>query len=168
MSGIPFHRYNDYDIIHLHGPTPFLSDLMLMANSRLPIVYTHHAEICWISESLSKIYRSFHRFLARRARVIIVHSYDYARLFYRYNTIVICAPCVFKPSKNFSIEEKKSLDPFTVLFVGQFRPFKGIDILLKAASILKDVKFILVGEGYLKPKLMHMARNLKNVKFYGL
>jgi rhamnosyl/mannosyltransferase len=62
--------------------------------------------------------------------------------------------------------EDKVSKQFTVLFVGQFRPFKGINLLLKAATILKDVKFILAGEGYLKPKIMREARSLKNVRFH--
>lgn len=163
LSNIPFRRHNDYDVIHLHGPTPFLSDLMFMTNCKSPIVYTHHAEICWLSEKLSKIYRGFHRFLAKRARAIIVHSYDYACLLKGANVVVIRMPCPFKHPDNFDIEEKTK--PFTVLYVGQFRPFKGIAVLIKAAMMLKDVNFILAGDGYLKPKFMHMARGLKNVRF---
>lgn len=166
FSSIPFRRHKDkFDVIHLHGPTPFLSDLMLMINNGTPIVYTHHAEVSWISEGVSKVYRSFHRFLAKRARTIIVHSYDYARLFAKAHVAVIRMPCPFKAPNNFNVETK--LNPFTVLYVGQFRPFKGIDLLIKTASILKDVNYVLVGEGYLKPKLMNTAENLKNVKFMG-
>jgi len=74
-------------------------------------------------------------------------------------------PCPFKRPQRFNVEQKSN--PFTVLFVGQFRPFKGIDILLKAATTLLDVDFILVGDGYLKPKFMRIAENLANVKFLG-
>lgn len=162
LSGIPFHRYNDYDVIHLHGPTPFLSDLMLLANKR--VVYTHHAEVSWLSERLSRVYRGMHRLLTRRAHAVIVHSYDYACLFDRANVTVIKPPCLFKPANP---AERKS-DAFTVLYVGQFRPFKGIDVLIKAASMLGDVDFCLVGDGYLKPRLMRMAEGLRNVRFMGL
>lgn len=165
VSGIPFRHFDNYDVIHLHGPTPFLSDLMLMIKFKLPIVYTHHAEICWISEKISKIYRGFHHFLARNAQAIIVHSYDYARLFKKANVSVVRMPCPFDPPKNLDIRRKRN--PFTVLFVGQFRPFKGIDVLIKAAMRLKHINFILVGDGYLKPKLMRMSKGLSNVKFFG-
>ena len=164
FSTIPFHRYHTkYDLIHVHGPTPLLSDLTLMINKGDKVVYTHHAEISWFSERLSKVYRNFHRFLTKRARAIIVHSYDYARLFKGMNVTVIRMPCVFKPSIGFNI--KKKPNPFVVLYVGQFRSFKGIDLLIKTASVLKDANFFLVGDGYLKHKLMSMARNLSNVKF---
>jgi len=67
------------------------------------------------------------------------------------------------PKKKIELDQKP--DSFTVLYVGQFRPFKGIDILIKVAATLKDIKFVLAGEGYLKPKLKSMAKGLKNVSF---
>lgn len=165
FSSIPFRRYVEYDLIHLHGPTPFLSDLTLITNSRLPIVYTHHAEVSWFSEVLSKIYRGFHKLLASKARAIVVHSYDYARLFRRKNVLVIRMPCSFKPPRNFDIEQKPN--PFTVLYVGQLRPFKGVEVLIRVASILREVNFIIVGEGWFKNHLINMAKGLSNVKFMG-
>lgn len=164
FSTIPFHRYTSrYDVVHLHGPTPFLSDLTLMINNGSKIVYTHHAEISWISERLSRIYRNFHHFLAKRAQVVIVHSNDYARVFKGANVLVIRMPCPFKPPINLKIDSKP--DVLTVLYVGQFRPFKGIEMLLQAATALRDVHFVLAGEGYLKPRFMKMAKGLKNVNF---
>ena len=166
FSTIPFRQYgNSYDLIHLHGPTPFLSDLTLLIHCKHPIVYTHHAEVCWISGRISKTYTQFHRFLAKRAQAIIVHSDDYKRLFNRTNVTVIHTPCFFKCSEKSNPGQKSDL--FTVLFVGQFRPFKGVDILLKAAFMLPEVKFILVGDGYLKPKFIRDTADLDNVKFLG-
>jgi len=166
FSGIPFRQYsNSYDLIHLHGPTPFLSDLTLLIHCKRPIIYTHHAEVCWISRRISKLYTQFHRFLAKKAQAIIVHSYDYKSLFNGTNVTVIHMPCSFKSPKKFNVEQKSN--PFTVLFVGQFRPFKGVDILLRAASMLLDVNFVLVGDGYLKPKFSRIAEGSANVKFLG-
>jgi len=166
FSTIPFHRYHTkYDLIHVHGPTPLLSDLTLMMNRGDKIVYTHHAEISWFSEELSKVYRDFHRFLTRHARAIIVHSYDYAKLFRHTNIHVVRMPCLFKPASDSEIWKKPN--SFTVLYVGQFRPFKGLDMFIKVAQTLKGINFILVGSGYLKSKLIRMARNAKNIKFAG-
>jgi rhamnosyl/mannosyltransferase len=166
LSSIPFRRYKEYDVIHLHGPTPFLSDLMFITNGGLPIIYTHHAEISWLSDKLSRIYRSFHKTLVKKAQAIIVHSYDYARLFNSDNVTVVHMPCPFKPPNNFNLTEKA--ETFTVLYVGQLRPFKGVDLLIKAASLIRDVNFIIAGEGHLKTKLVNMAQDLKNVKFTGV
>jgi glycosyltransferase involved in cell wall biosynthesis len=166
FSRIPFYQYKGrFDVVHLHGPTPFLSDLMLLTNTRIPIVYTHHAEVSWISEGLSKIYRDLHKYLAKRARIVIVHSYDYADLFKKTNVTVVHMPCSFELQNGFDIERKP--DRFTVLYVGQMRPFKGAEVLIRAAFALRHIYFVFVGEGYLKPKLKKMAENLKNVKFLG-
>jgi rhamnosyl/mannosyltransferase len=167
FSTIPFHRYHTkYDLIHVHGPTPFLSDLTLIMGKRDKIVYTHHAEICWLSERLSKVYRNFHRFLVKHVRAIIVHSYDYAKLFRHSNIFVIRMPCIFNPASNSEIWKKSN--SFTVLYVGQFRPFKGLEMLIKVALTLQGVNFVLVGSGYLKSKLIRMARDAKNIKFVGI
>jgi len=166
FSIIPFRHYsNSYDLIHLHGPTPFLSDLTLLIHCKRPIVYTHHAEVCWISGRISKTYTQFHRFLAKKAQAIIVHSDDYKRLFNGTNVTVIQTPCFFKCPEKSNLEQKPDL--FTVLFVGQFRPFKGVDVLLKAASMLPKVRFTLVGDGYLKPKFIRDTEDSENVKFLG-
>lgn len=168
-STIPLQRRDDYDVIHLHGPTPFLSDLTLLFNrSGIPIVYTHHAEVTWwLSERLSRVYCKFHRFLSKKAKAVIVHSWDYVHLFDKCNanTFLIRIPCPLEPPNDFNVEDKLSKQ-FTVLFVGQFRPYKGINLLLKVANILKDVKFILTGEGYMKPKIMREAEGLENVEFH--
>jgi rhamnosyl/mannosyltransferase len=161
FSAIGFRKYNEYDIIHVHGPTPFLSDLVLLTNDVSKIVFTYHAEITWLSEKLASFYRKLHRSLARRCRAIIVHSYDYARLFGSRNVKVVHMPSTFGSRTQFDIEQKS--DSFMVLYVGQFRPFKGLDVLLRTAALLKNVNFILAGKGYLKKEIVHKARNLKNV-----
>jgi len=168
FSTIPFGKYSEFDIIHVHGPTPFLSDLMLLLHSKRRIVYTHHAQISYGSEIVAGAYRSLHKILAMKAKALIVHSFDYANLFSAHkNVVVIRPPCAFgNLAGDFNIYSKSL--PFTVLFVGQLRPFKGVSLLIKAASMVRDVHFIIVGNGYLKPKLLRLADklNLENVMFY--
>ena len=159
-------QFKGYDIIHLHGPTPFWSDFILLRNSNTPLVYTHHADISWGTEALSKYYRTFHRKLVNKAKAIVVHSKDYAGLFGDGNVSVVNLPCNFVPSKKENYLLYKST-VFTVLFVGQLRPFKGLDLLLNVASALEEVSFSIVGQGYLKEKLERKAANLRNVKFLG-
>jgi glycosyltransferase involved in cell wall biosynthesis len=166
LSFIPLKKHDDYDVVHIHGPTPFLSDISLLTNG-CSIVYTHHAEIRWLSENMSQLYTRFHRLLAcRKARIIIVHSQEYARLFKAVNVEVVRPPVTMRLPKNFRPEERLR-HPFTVIYVGQFRAFKGIDVLIEAASFLKDVNFILVGEGPLKHNFKRLVSclGLGNVVF---
>jgi len=161
FSTIPFCRYSEFDLLHVHGPTPFLSDFMLLLHPKGKIVYTHHAEISYGPETVSKAYRYLHRTLAKRAEAVIVHSFDYERLFNGHsNVTVIRPPCILGNSiKDFSIEGKPL--PFTVLFVGQLRPFKGLDLLVRAASKLRNIRFIIVGNGYLRTRLLRLTRELQ-------
>ncbi|MEM3695307.1 MAG: glycosyltransferase family 4 protein [Candidatus Bathyarchaeia archaeon] len=163
---IPFKKHEGYDVVHIHGPTPFLSDVCLLTKGNA-IVYTHHAEICWMSERISQLYTRFHRFLAcKRARAIVVHSIEYANLFSAANVKVVRPPVTLSLPKEYDLHDRHEKQ-FTVIFVGQFRAFKGINILIKAAYELRDVNFVLVGEGPLKAKFKHMVErlHLRNVMF---
>lgn len=171
LSSIPFRRYGGFDIIHVWGPTPFLSDLLCLTNKVPQLVFTHVAEICWKSEFVSLAYRTLHDFAARNASTVITLSEDYASMLrargYR-NVRVIRPPfrldeAESQPSR---FTESKSSD-FTVLYVGQLRPFKAVDILIRAAAELKDVNFIVEGRGYLENRLEQLAKSLSchNVRF---
>jgi rhamnosyl/mannosyltransferase len=165
-SVIPFKKHEGYDVVHIHGPTPFLSDISLLTKGNA-VVYTHHAEVCWASEHMSQLYTRFHRFLAcKRARVIVVHSRDYANLFSAANVKVIRPPVTLSLSEGYSLNGRLERQ-FTVIFVGQFRAFKGIDVLMKIACVLRDVNFVLVGEGSLKARFKRLSErlHLKNVAF---
>ncbi len=56
-----------------------------------------------------------------------------------------------------------------VLFVGALRPFKGPQLLLRAATRFPAVDFVIVGDGMLAPELKEQARSEKliNVTFEG-
>jgi glycosyltransferase involved in cell wall biosynthesis len=163
VSSIPLRYFSDYDVVHLHGPTPFLSDLVLARNSHR-VVYTHHAQISWGLDALADLYRQLHLALAKRADAVIVSSDDYARLFRGHRRVsVIRLPCRLQPPSRQPLKN----DQFTVLYVGQLRPFKGVAVLIRAASILPQIKFSIVGDGYLRNWLMNMARDLSNVSFEG-
>jgi glycosyltransferase involved in cell wall biosynthesis len=56
-----------------------------------------------------------------------------------------------------------------VLFVGALRPFKGPELLLRAAARFPAVDFVIVGDGIMASQLQAQARtdNLTNVRFTG-
>jgi glycosyltransferase involved in cell wall biosynthesis len=58
---------------------------------------------------------------------------------------------------------------FTVAFVGQLRPYKGADVLLRAAAELPDVRFEIVGGGHQEEALHRLAGRLglDNVRWLG-
>ena len=62
---------------------------------------------------------------------------------------------------------KKTGKEFIVFFYGYFTPLHGIEKIIRAASILPRIRFILVGDGQTKNDIVELVRrlNLKNVSF---
>jgi glycosyltransferase involved in cell wall biosynthesis len=67
--------------------------------------------------------------------------------------------------------EKVNSGEFLVVFHGSFIPLQGIGYILRAAEICeeKGVKFLIIGDGQEKKKMINLAGelNLKNVEFAG-
>lgn len=69
-------------------------------------------------------------------------------------------------------KEVKTVRPVHVFFFGLYNPMHGADVILKAAALLKNdksIRFTLLGDGYLKPELVSLAKKnrLTNVTFSG-
>lgn len=62
--------------------------------------------------------------------------------------------------------------PFTIMYVGGHVQSNALDVVLDAARIEQErgraVRFVFVGDGVDKPRLMERARDLRNVEFRGL
>jgi rhamnosyl/mannosyltransferase len=157
------------DVISLHGPIPGFSDLIL-AWSRVrpstPIAYTHHMDIRFRhARAITSAYGAMYRRLANGADVTIVSTCATARAFDGRNVHVV----------PFGVEHERVRrdvaieDRFSVLFVGQLRPYKGVDVLLRAMAHLPDVHLTVVGRGYAEADLRALAGrlSLRNVTFAG-
>jgi glycosyltransferase involved in cell wall biosynthesis len=69
--------------------------------------------------------------------------------------------------KQFPHSKKMTEFKNTVLYAGRFSKDKGIELFLKAASGLKDVKFLIAGVGDLIELVEQADRELKNVEYLG-
>jgi glycosyltransferase involved in cell wall biosynthesis len=163
FSGIPLHRFSDYDVVHVHGPTPFLSDLITMNRSAKALVLAYHADVEWISPLMSSAYVRVHLMLHKKTQAIVVQSMDYLKRLEQFhaNVRIIRPPGPLWRGKSSTLDSKP--DRFTVLFVGQFRPFKGLGVLLAAAKQLPRIQFIVAGSGYLEGWLRNSTEGLQNV-----
>jgi glycosyltransferase involved in cell wall biosynthesis len=88
-----------------------------------------------------------------------------------------CDLNIFKPNKNFNKNIPGiSNDDFVAIFTGAHGFANGLDAVLDAAKILnnndehKNIKFVFVGDGVVKNKLVERAKNehLNNCIFLGL
>ena len=142
---------NTYDVIHVHGATPTVSDVALLLarlRRRRPlIVYTHHMDLDFKPIGfLNVLYNYLHRRLIAGADVVVASTQDNLGLLGRdrqhKNAIIPFGINL----QEFGTSGQKDIS-FTVLFIGQFRPYKGVRVLLEAMSKVAGARLILAGQG---------------------
>ena len=142
-------RINEYDVIHIHGATPTISDVALLfarPRGRHPLViYTHHMDMDFGPGGfLNRVYNHLHHRLSARADAVIASTRDNLRLLSDSCRGVVIPPGV--DLEHFSTNGQKDAQ-FTVLFIGQFRPYKGVRVLLQAMSQVTGARLLLTGQG---------------------
>lgn len=156
------------DVVSLHGPIPGFSDLLLLAGraarGRTPLAYTHHMDIGFRhARWLTGAFNGLQRRLASRAGVVIASTHATAATFRSHRNVQVVP---FGVEHERARDERK-FDAFTVLFVGQLRPYKGVDVLLRAIARLPGVRLKIAGRGYAERALRAQARGLDNIEFLG-
>jgi glycosyltransferase involved in cell wall biosynthesis len=142
-------RIDDYDVIHIHGATPTVSDVaLLFARRRMRhpvVVYTHHMDLAFESSNLlTSPYNYLHHRLSAKADAVVATTYQNLGLQDDRGQGQVIALGV--NVNHFSTSGPK--DPqFTVLFIGQFRPYKGVPVLLEAMAHVPGARVLLAGHG---------------------
>jgi glycosyltransferase involved in cell wall biosynthesis len=174
----------DFDVIHLHHPFIFGAELVGLAASirKIPIVLTHHNDLLGDNERkiLFSVYSSISlQILFKITRKFAVVSLDHAlgctyRSYFRKRILdVIEVPNGidinrFYPQKR-DPQIRRMLgireDARVILFVGALdraHHFKGVDVLLKAFSMITnpDAILLIVGDGDLKERYRERAKLL--------
>jgi len=158
-----------FDVVNVHGPVPTMSDVFLWLSNRLPayarpaIVYTHHSPIDIRGASrMSMRYNQLHLGLALRADRIVASSPHYARQHHsRYGPAVRAIPWGVEPRVSPPPPRvRRSRGELNVLFVGQMRPYKGVETLLAAAAGQAWLNLTLVGDGAELARYRNLAERL--------
>jgi glycosyltransferase involved in cell wall biosynthesis len=155
LSGLIFklprllRRMGEYDVVHVHGATPTVSDVALLfirRRGRYPVViYTHHMDLAFASENaLTRLYNRLHARLSARADAVIATTQDNLRLLNDGCRGLVVPLGV--DVERFSTNGPKDKE-FTTLFVGQFRPYKGVRVLLQAMSQVRGTRLLVAGQG---------------------
>ena len=166
-----------FDVVNVHGPVPTMSDAFLRLCDRLPphsrpaIVYTYHSPIDIRGASrMSSWYNKLHESLALRADRIVASSQHYALQHRsRYGPLAQAIPWgVDRPAAPPS-RVPRPPGELHVLFVGQMRPYKGVETLLAAAAGQPWLKLTLVGGGAELARYRKLAERLyvTNARFVG-
>ncbi|MCW4016305.1 MAG: glycosyltransferase family 4 protein [Candidatus Bathyarchaeota archaeon] len=165
------HRYirnGNYDVINIHGHTPTFSDRLLL-DSKLygnRVVYVLHCMVNCYFKPLFTLYNSvFNNVLLRLADAVVVSSESY------YNLVQGC-PRKYVVPWGVDVEKfsgnRATHNGYKLLFVGQMRPYKGLDVFLQAMNKL-DAELNIVGDGPYKSRYEKYAQKLglRNINFYG-
>jgi rhamnosyl/mannosyltransferase len=166
-----------FDVANVHGPVPTVSDVFLWLSSRLPpyarpaVVYTHHSPADLLGASrMPGSYHKLHLALALRADRIVASSPHYARQHQsRYGPVVRAIPWGADPQVPLPARLRRSRGELNVLFVGQMRPYKGVETLLAAAAGQPWLKLTLVGAGSELARYRRLAErfSVANARFTG-
>ena len=168
-------KMQEYDVIHLHGPVPTFSDVFLLSalrNGHPPLVYTHHAPIDlrhFPFIFFAAPYNALQERLARLADHVVVTTPTYGqRLGHHVPQEKLSVIPWGVEFEQFAAPIPRH-DPFTVLFLGQIRPYKGLPVLLKAFQGLEGARLWVIGDGHRAAANRRLAAELglQNVTFWG-
>ncbi|MGK0498841.1 MAG: rhamnosyl/mannosyltransferase [Oceanicoccus sp.] len=164
------------DVVHYHFPWPFADMLELIAGGNKPYIITYHSDIVR-QKVLGKLYQPLmKRFLGRASRIVAT-SQNYfvsSQVLCDYSSKVEVIPL------GINEESYPHNDTETVaamrqqygenffLFVGVFRYYKGLHILLDAIKGA-NYKVVIAGSGPVEKELKEQAAKLQldNVVFPG-
>jgi glycosyltransferase involved in cell wall biosynthesis len=158
--------YSGFDLIHFHHPLPAAVFAWARARMRIPYVVTYHSDIIRQAFLVPLISPLLWRFF-RGASAVLATSPVYAEtspFLSRLENLRILPPGV-DPA---SFSPGPSLERGYFLFVGRFRAYKGLRVLLEAWRELPDLKLILVGGGPMESEARReVGRRSLNVEFAG-
>jgi glycosyltransferase involved in cell wall biosynthesis len=138
-----------YDVVHIHGATPTLSDVALLAaataRDRPRVVYTHHADLDLAGLKWpSRVYNRLHTRMTRIADATVCSTPVAEQAFSR-NPLHRVIPLGIDLERFARRCDKRGR--FTVMYVGQFRPWKSVTVLLEAVARVQGVHVIVAGTG---------------------
>lgn len=168
------------DLIHAHFPWPFFDLLLLTITRKKPIIITYHSDVIK-QKFLNIFYHFLIYFTFAKTYKIVATSNNYlksSKLLQKNEVKKKC--CVINlsiqipPSSELSFKSQNLLKKFAlesnnyVLFVGTFRYYKNIKLLLDAAPYINS-KIVLIGDGPLRSYYEKYCQdcNITNVNFLG-
>lgn len=170
-------RFAAYDVINLHGPVPTMSEVLFLLRATLhqaqrpTIVYTHHSDLAIAAvQPLCRVYNRIASSLAHQADTVVVSSQAYQRKLHRNGGAPVrLIPWGVDLRGRAGTARSAEPAPLRVLFVGQFRVYKGINVLLDAVAQQPGIELTMVGSGPMKDEVTERVRRegLDNVTLAG-
>jgi len=178
----------DYDILHVHGIVPGLTELATLIGrlKRKPVLITYHCDAQNYSKYVSRVINTGYNFVAKyglpaMADKIVATTSSYAETSVGLShardklTIIPCGVGDEFLQYGATHTDVGSLgNHHRLLFAGKLHKYKGVEDLLKALDIVKreipEVQLRIIGEGKECEPLEALSHNLgldSNVSFVG-
>ncbi|MGH9393224.1 MAG: glycosyltransferase, partial [Terriglobales bacterium] len=161
------------DLLHFHLPFPLAEAAALCLRKRIPWVATVHAEVVNHARCLRWAQRNVCARFLRRVDAIVVSSANstHMSLLAAHQSRVHVIPFGFDlaPFLAAGAARRSVRDLPVVAFLGRLVPYKGVDVLLRAAPSL-PARFHILGDGRERARLEALAASLglgERVHFFG-
>ena len=164
------------DIIHYHFPYPFMDLVHFIAGVKKPTVVSYHSDI--VKQKLAlKMYTPLMNQFLSSVDCIVAASPNYVEtspVLQKYLPKVKVIPYGLD-KKSYPVADEVHLEHWRqqvgdrfFLFVGAFRYYKGLHILLEAIQHT-DFPLVIIGAGPIEAELKQQAQDLglKNIHFLG-
>jgi glycosyltransferase involved in cell wall biosynthesis len=149
------------DVVHIHSPYP-LGEVSnwLIGRGKVTII-TYHSDVVrqqrWLrlyGPLLRRVLRAADRIIATSPRYIETSPWLWP----------VREKCVVVPlgvdMTRFMAVQQPYAGPFTLLFVGRLRYYKGLDTLLQALTHVPEARLTVVGEGPMREKWEALSQSL--------
>ncbi len=167
------------DVLHFHLPNPTAVMSYLISGLNNNVTITYHSDIVKQAK-LGKLYSPFLLKFLRKARAIIATSPHYvrsSRVLPKFHSKCEVIPLgidlsmfVSRPEGDGEIDTLRRIyGPSILLFIGKFRYYKGLHILIEAMNRVRG-KLLLIGTGPLEKDLLSQvaaAKLEKKIFFLG-
>lgn len=150
------------DIIHFHFPNPTAEIASLLARWKGKVVVTYHSDIVRQAR-MAKLYAPFMREFLSRADLIMATSPNYVRSsevlrefqdkcrIIPFGVDLTRFECTSETAKAVRAV-RRTYGPGIILFVGRFRYYKGLYMLIEAMKMARG-KLLLIGSGPMEKEL---------------
>lgn len=160
----------DADILHFHLPNPTADMAYLFSGlSGKKVVATYHSDIVR-QQILNKLYIPFFRLFLNKADAIIVTSPNYmesSKYLQAYKNKCHVVPLGIniarfetECSNDVISNIRRHYGPEIVLFIGKFRYYKGLDVLIRAMHKTRG-NLLLIGSGPFEEQLRQLTSALE-------
>lgn len=171
----------DYDILHVHGMVPTVSDLALLINwlKRKPAILTYHYDAetpkyGLVGMFVGQAYAGVARIVAKFADKIVATTKSYAKtspVLSKNLDRIVNIPCGvdtkrFSPSRaRQGARIKRRSKSSQILYVGKLIHYKSVDSLIKAFKIVTkshhNYYLTIVGDGEQREELKDLVKKLE-------